>query len=111
MSIIRNKTSSFGKLLKQDKSVTKYKRNLQILATEIFKVYWNLSPSIFNEIIHRRDINYNLRINSEFVLPNVRSVFYGSESISYVSPKILDIAPLELKELTNVAAFKKGMKK
>ena len=38
-------------------------------------------------------------------MPNVRPVFHGSESIS----KILDIVPLELKELTNVVAFKKGI--
>ena len=50
-------------------------------------------------------------MNSEFAVPNVRSVFYGSESISYViSPKVLDIALLDLKELTNVVAFKKGIK-
>ena len=50
-------------------------------------------------------------MNSEFAVPNVRSVFYESESISYViSPKVLNIAPLDLKELTNVVAFKKGIK-
>ena len=43
-------------------------------------------------------------------MPNVRSVFHGNESISYLSPKIWDIVPLELKELTSVAAFKKGIK-
>ena len=43
-------------------------------------------------------------------MPNVRSVFHGSESISYLGPKIWDIVPLELTELTCVAAFKKGIK-
>ena len=43
-------------------------------------------------------------------MPNVRSVFHGSESISYLGPKIWDIVPLELKELTSVVAFKKGIK-
>ena len=38
------------------------------------------------------------------------SCFYGSESISYLGSKICDILPLELKELTSVAAFKKGFK-
>ena len=43
-------------------------------------------------------------------MSNVRSVFHGSESILYLGPKIWDIAPLELKELTSVVAFKKGVK-
>ena len=34
-----DKSSSFQKLLEQDKSVTIHTRNLQVLATEIFKVY------------------------------------------------------------------------
>ena len=67
----------------------------------MFKVYRNISPPIFSEIFLRRDINYNLRINSDFAMTKVRSVFHGSESISYIGPKILDIVPLELKELKN----------
>ena len=43
-------------------------------------------------------------------MPDVRSVFRGSESISYLDPKIWDIVPLELKEFTSVVAFKKGIK-
>ena len=41
---------------------------------------------------------------------NVGSVFHGSESILYSGPKIWDIVPLELKELTNVVAFKEVIK-
>ena len=81
-----------------------------MLATEMFKVYRNISSPIFSEIFHRRDINYNLRINSNFAMPDVRFVFRGSQSISYLGPKVWDIVPLELKELTSVAAFKKGFK-
>ena len=43
-------------------------------------------------------------------MPNVRSVFNGSERISYLGPKIWDMVPLGLKELTSVVAFKKGIK-
>ena len=109
-SIIRGKSSSFEKLSKQDKSDTIYTKNLQILATEMFKVYRNISPPIFSEIFHRSDENYNLRINSDFAMPNIRSVFHGSESISYLGPKIWDIVSLELKELSSAVAFKKYIK-
>ena len=54
-----DKSSSFEKLLEQDKSVTIHIKNLQILATEMFKVYRNIFPSIFSEIFHQRGNNYN----------------------------------------------------
>ena len=75
----------------------------------MFKVYRNISPPIFSEIFHRRDINYNLRINSDFAMPNVGSVFHGIESSTYLGSKIWDIVLLELNKLTSVVAFKKGI--
>ena len=71
----------------------------------MFKVYWSTSPPIFSELFRQRDICYDLWSNSNFVVPNVKSVFHGSESISYLGPKICDIVPLELKELTSLSAF------
>ena len=79
-----NKSSSFEKLsLEQDTFVMMHTRNLQLLTKEMYQLYRNISPLTYSEVFHRRDINYNLPINSEFALPNVRFVFHGSESISY----------------------------
>ena len=64
--LYENKSTSFEKLLEQDKSVTLHTRNLQILATEMFKVYQNIYPPIFREIFHQSGNNYNLRIDSHF---------------------------------------------
>ena len=72
----------------------------------MFKAYRDVSALISSEIFHRRDINFNLKINSDFAMPNVRSIFHRSESILYFGPKIWDIVPLELKELTTVVALK-----
>ena len=82
-----------------------------MLATEMFKVFRSISPPIFSELFRGRDIYYNLPSNSNFAVPHVKSVFHGSESNSYLGPKIWDIVPLELKELTSLNAFKKGVKK
>ena len=49
--IYNDKISSFKELLERDGSVPIHNRNLQILATEIFKVYNNRAPSIFTEIL------------------------------------------------------------
>ena len=58
-----------------------------MLGKEMYQLYQNISPLTYSEVFHRRGINYNLPINSEFALPNVRSAFHGSESISYFKPK------------------------
>ena len=50
--VYSDKTSSFKKLLKKDGSVTIHTRNLQTLATEMFKVYKNLSPAIIADLFH-----------------------------------------------------------
>ena len=81
-----------------------------MLATKMFKVYGSMSPPIFSELFRRHDIWYDLRSNSNFAMPNVKSVFHGSKSISYLDPKIWDIIPLNLKELTSLNAFKNGIK-
>ena len=75
----------------------------------MLKVYRNIYPSIFSKIFHLPDINYDLRINSGFAVPNARSVFHGSENIFHVGPKIWDIVVLRLKELTS--DFKKDIQK
>ena len=83
-----DKTTSFEKLLEKDGSVTIHTRNLQTLATEMFKVYKNLSPAIIADLFHVRQNNYNLRHDPYFVISNVKSVYYGRESLSNLGPTI-----------------------
>ena len=68
-----------------------------MLATEMFKMYRSMYPTIFSELFRRRDIFCNSQNNNNFAAPIAKSAFHGSESISYLGPKILDIVPLEVK--------------
>ena len=83
-----DKTSSFEKLLEKDGRVTIHTRNLQTLATEMFKVYKNLPPPIITNFFHVRQNNYNLRHDSYIAIPNVKSVYHGTESLSNLGPRI-----------------------
>ena len=65
--VYSDKTSSFEELLDKDWSVTIHKRNLQVLATEMFKVYRNLLPNIVAEIFRIGRNNFNLRHSSFFL--------------------------------------------
>ena len=69
-----------------------------------------MSPPIVSKLFRRNDFSYNLGSNSSFALPNVKFVFHGSESISYLGPKSLDIVLLELQELTLLNPSKEGIR-
>ena len=44
-----------------------------MFATKMFQVYRDMSPPFFSKLFRRRDISYNIRSNSNFALPNVKS--------------------------------------
>ena len=75
--VYNDKRSSFKELLETDKSVPIHIKNLQVLAIKMFKVYRNISPPILSQLFQLRNNDYN-------DLPNVRSVFCGTESISFL---------------------------
>ena len=64
-----------------------------------------------SEIFDKSNNVYDFRNASEFARRNVRTVFIGTESISFLGPKICDIVPSELKQLEIVNAFKREIKK
>ena len=45
-----NHVSTFEPLLEMDKSFTVHDRNLQIHATEMYKIKWGLAPKIMQEL-------------------------------------------------------------
>ena len=57
--IYNDKKSSFKELLETDKSVPIHIKNLQILATEMYKVYRNISPPIVRQLFQSRNNDYN----------------------------------------------------
>ena len=57
------------------------------------------------------DCHYNLRQISKFSRSLVRSVYHGTESISYLDPKIWDKLPNDYKTIKNLDTFKSKIKK
>ena len=65
-----------------------------------------------NEIIEvRNEHPYNLRQNSEFFRPLVKSVYHGTESLFYLGPKVWDILPNIYKDMDSLHKLKKAIKK
>ena len=97
---------TFEELLRKDNSFTVHHRNLQKLATEMYKVENKLSPSIMKTIFPERSIPYNLRNKNNFKSSNVRTVYYATETISFRGPKTWDLVPEDIKSSKTLGAFK-----
>ena len=104
--------STFNELLEKDSSVSIHMKNIQILSTEMYKLVNNLSPPIMNRAVKLNiDSRYNLRQISQFSRSLVESGSPGTESISYLGPKIWDILPDDYKTIQNLDTFKIKIKK
>ena len=55
--------------------------------TEMYKVYSNVAPGIMNGTFENIEISYGLRSNCQVIPKNVKSVYHGSETLSYLGPK------------------------
>ena len=72
-SVFRDYKSTFQQLLKQNKSVSIHQRNLQILATKIFKTKNGFKPIIMEDVFKFKNLTYNFRnaetLNRSKLLP------------------------------------------
>ena len=59
----------------------------------------------------RNNSHYNLRCASTYVTENIHCVYNGSESTSYLGPKIWGQIPNEIKEINSLVGFKKEIRK
>ena len=59
----------------------------------------------------RGEETYNLRKLSQFYRPNENSVYNATESVPFLGPIIWNLVPNELKDIGNLAAFNKAIRK
>ncbi|MCH2405854.1 MAG: reverse transcriptase family protein [Nitrosopumilus sp.] len=103
--VYKDSNLTFEQLLEKDTSFTIHERNLQKLAVEMYKVKHNLSPLPFRNLFKPAS-----RGNAEWVLPKVRTVNKGLETIRYRGPKTWELVPKEIKESTSLSIFKDKIK-
>ena len=58
-----------------------------------------------------RQLNYDLRSDNLLVRRRVKSVRYGTESITFLAPKIWEILPNEIKDSGTLQIFKSKIKR
>ena len=97
---------TFDELLRKDGSFTIHHRNLQKLATEIYKIHNNLSPSLMITVFPDRSMPYNLRNIIPFQSTNVSTVSYGTETLFFRGPKTWALVPDGINHSKTLAVFK-----
>ena len=108
--VYKNSHCTFQQLLKLDNTVTIHHRNLQRLATEMYKIKNNLSPIIIREMFPQMRQKYNLRNNGIWKCSNVRTVKYGTETMLFRGPKTWEMLPDTIKYSKTIKEFKRKVK-
>ena len=103
------KTSTFQKFIHKDSPVSILTRSIQSPAIEMYKEANNVSPEIMKEVFNFcGEIDYDLKQQNIFRQPLFNSVYNGTERVSFLGSKILEIIPKNMKKLES---FKKKFKK
>ena len=102
----QDNVSTFDELLNKDCSIRIHHRNIQFLAIEMYKFLHRLSPPIISDLFVVNEPRYNLRQNRQFSVNNVRTVRYGTETISFMGPKIWAHVPADIKYSVSLPIFK-----
>ena len=108
--VYNNDNATFPQLLEKDNAVKIHDRNLQILATEMFKVKLGMAPVTMNDVFCIRKNDYNTRKADEFQSHCVKTVHYGTETASFLGPKLWSILANEYKRIININDFKSKIK-
>ena len=108
--VYNDNISSFEDLLIKDNSVSIHKKNIQMLAIELYKVKNNIGPEILKDVFKLKEENRYCS-NFTFKTKNVRTVTYGTESLSFLGPKIWSLIPDEIKNVDTLGEFKNKIKK
>ena len=106
----RDQTSSFNELLILDDSVTIHERNLQRLAIEMFKIKTNIAPAFLREVFPESNNPINLRRKPCFQTFNVKTVYHGTETVSFRGPQVWSSLPEVIKNSKNLSEFKNLIK-
>ena len=80
----------------------------KVLVTEMYKVQNNCSPELMNKVfpINEPIYEYDLRNTTNFATRRIKTVRYGSESLSYLGLRLWNILLDEYKKIQSVKDFK-----
>ena len=109
--IYQDYNSSFKELLRKDSSLTIHQRNLKLLVTEMFTVKIGSASDIIKEIFEIDNWNYNFRQDFLIKSCNIPLIYGGTETASFIGPKIWDTLANSCKDSTSLKSLKVNLKR
>ena len=77
----------------------------------MYKIAHGIFPGIMNELFQPRgEYHYDLRYTSEFIIPPIHNVYHGSESVSYLGPKIWKLIPPVIRQIDYLSGLFEAQK-
>ena len=101
----------FEQLILKDESVTTHEKNIQRLCIEIYKTKNNIIPTFMNEIFCTISNSYDLRNNTTLKTTIPKTVYNGTETITFRAPQIWSKLPDRIKSLNTLTESKRKIKK
>ena len=98
--------SSYEQLLENSGYIKIHHNNLKALAIEIYKALHNPSNSLMSNLFRIKTSKYNLRSTGTLVSRSAKTVHFGTETISYLAPKIWQLIPEDIKNCKTLNSFK-----
>ena len=109
--VYNDQLSSYEDLLITDGSTTIHQRNLQSLSIELYKRVNGMSPDLMKDVFPLQPIShYDLRVKKTFFNRKVKSVYFGTETLAYLGPKIWEMIPLNIRSLRSLSLFKAAIR-
>ena len=62
------------------------------------------------ELFNEANVPYNLRQDVSFRLYNVKTVLYGTETLSYLRPNIWNLVPSDIRDCATESIFRQKIK-
>ena len=101
--VYQDKKSNLQDLLQKGNSASIHMKNLQYLATEVYKVKNCISPEIMKEVfIFPEKANYNLRSGTHLMNRNIHTAHFGTDTITNLEPKIWKFVPDKIKNASSL---------
>ena len=103
--VLNDHFSDFETMLLNMNDITIHHRNIQTIMIQLFKIKYGLAPPILDSLLNRKAIHYNFRNLQQFQSERKRTLFYGSETISYRAPQLWAILKEEFKQRNAISFF------
>ena len=100
-------TSNIEILLVLNNAVPLHIGRMKLMASEVFKILHNLSPSYIQYLVKEKVSHYDFRNKKHAEIPQVNSKRYGMKSFRFEAAHVWNSLPNEIRLAENYKQFKR----